>query len=176
MENMEMAKKLVQKEIDTKRDFVGKAESLYEIIRKFNGKIFNKRLETAMREVYPVRIQYDKVFNWLDITGYISDRMVQSDEVDRHGYHPVAYIKDDRIYMVSCCKDALDDDGRIVAENLIAKMQLTVNYLKESADELEKQLADIENIADECYEIRAKRNNYNNYVKAQIRDYFNLEV
>lgn len=175
MENA-IAIKLVQKEIDTKRDFVTKAESLCEIIRKFDGKVFNKRLETALREVYPVRVEYDKVFGWLDITGYIPDRMVQSDEVDRHGYHPIAYIKDDRIYAVSCCKDALDDDGRIVAENIIAKMQATVDYLKESADTLEDQLADIEDIAKECYMIRAKIRDYNSYVKPQIRNYFDLEV
>ena len=172
----ELARKLVQKEIEVKRDFVNKAEDLCGIVKKFDGKVFNKRLETALKEVYYVRAEYDKTFGWLDITGYVQDRMVQSDSTDKWGYRDTAYIKDDKVYVVSCAKDALDADGRIIADNICEKIRQCAEYERNSADALENQLARIDEIKAECIRINNERDAFRRNTGAVIREYFRLEV
>jgi len=172
---MEMEMKLIQKEIKAKRDFANVAEKLCEVVQKFNGKVFNKRLETAMREVYPIKIEQEYFWKSISITGYIEDRMVQSDDVDKFGYHNTAYIKDCHIY-VGIIRDAYDDDKRIVADNICEKIRSTAEYERKMADKIEEQIARIDEIKADCKRIREERNRFNHEVASQIIQYFNLEV
>lgn len=173
--NKEMAIKLVQKEIECKREFVNKAESLCKVVQKFDGKVFNKRLETAMREVYPIRVEQEYFWKSISISGWIPDRMVQSDSVDKWGYHETAYIKDDRIY-VGIIRDAFDDDKRIVAENIIKKIRDTADYYREFADKMEEQLNRIDEIIAERNRIYAEKQRFMNETSGTLREYFDLEV
>ena len=171
----ELAMKLVRKEIECKREFVSKAESLCEVVQKFDGKVFNKRLETAMKEVYPIRVEQEYFWKSISITGWIPDRMVQSDSVDKWGYHKTAYIKDDRIY-VGIIRDAFDDDKRIIAETIIKAIRSTAEYYKESADKLEEQLGRIEEIIAERDRIYAEKQRFLHNTSGTLREYFGLEV
>ena len=173
--NKEMAMKLVLKEIEAKRNFVNVAEKLCEIVQKFDGKVFNKRLETAMREVYPIKIEQEYFWKSISITGWIPDRMVQSDSVDKWGYHETAYIKDDRIY-VGIIRDAFDDNKRIVAENIIKKIRDTADYYREFADKMEEQLNRIDEIIAERNRIYAEKQRFMNETSGTLREYFDLEV
>lgn len=173
---MEMAEKLVRKEIEVKRDFVSKAKALSDVVQKFDGKILNKRLETAMREVYPVRVEIEKDWNWVHVTGYIADRSVQSDDVDKWGYHSYAYIKDDRIYIASCARNLTDENGRLYAEELIELIRDEAKRQKEYADKLEEQLGRIDEIKAECRRIHDECVAFAHNTSAQIREYYGLEV
>ena len=172
----ELARKLVRKEIEAKRDFVAKAPLLCDVVRKFDGKVFNKRLETAMREVMHVVVNREKPWGWLEIIGYVDDRMVQSDIADKYGHRDCGYIKDDRIYMVSCAKDCIDEDGRIIAENICKRIYDEMARQKKYADNLEDQLDRISEIKADCERIRKEREKFVWETNAQIREYFNLEV
>ena len=173
--NKEMAIKLVRKEIECKREFANKAESLCEVVKKFDGKVFNKRLETAMKEVYPIHVEQEYFWKSISITGWIPDRMVQSDSVDKWGYHETAYIKDDRIY-VGIIRDAFNDDKRIIAETIIKAIRSTAEYYKESADKLEEQIGRIDEIIAERDRIYAEKQRFLHNTSGTLREYFGLEV
>ena len=172
----ELARKLVEKEISAKEDFVRKAPAMIEIVRKFDGKVLNKRLETELRKVYYVTLKREDVFDWWELIGYVQDRMVQSDEVDRHGYHTTAYIKDDRIYIATCKKDLTDDNGRLIAENLIKYIEDEAKRQQTYANQLRSQLANIDELKAECARINRMKNDFVWKVNSQIKEYFGLEV
>lgn len=174
--NRSMAEKLVRKEIEVKRDFVAKAPMLCDIVQKFDGKVFNKRLETALKEIMYIDCKNDKVMGWFEMTGYIQDRCVMSDEVDKWGGRDCAYIKDDRIYMVSCAKDCLTEDGRIIAENICKRIYDEMARQKTAADKLEEQLARIDEIEAQCKQINELKRKFDHDTLYQIRTYFGLEV
>ena len=173
--NKEMAIKLMRKEIECKREFVNKAEDLCAVVQRFDGKVFNKRLETAMKEVYPVKVEQEFFWKSISITGYVADRMVQSDDTDKWGYRKTAYIKNDRIY-VGIIRDAFDDDKRINAEAIVKAIRSVAEYENATADKLEDQLNRIDEIEVECKRIRAERNRFLHDVSATVREYFDLEV
>lgn len=172
----EMAIKLARKEIEAKRDFCGKAEALCDMVRKFNGKVFNKRLETAMREIYPVSIEQGYTWKSITMKGWVYDRMVQSDDLDESGYHKwTAYIKNDTIYF-GTIRDAFDDDKRIIAENIIKAIRDNAEYLRKSADVIEEQLNRIDEIDAEYQRIENERKKFLHDVNGTLMDYFGWEV
>lgn len=171
-----MAKKLVEKEIEQKKLFIDKCPEMVEVVRKFDGKVLNKRLETELRKVYHVRMEYDKTFNWWELIGYVDDRMVQSDEADKWGYRSCAYIKDDRFYIATCCRDLTDENGRLIADKLIEKIGAECDRQIAYVNSLRDQLSRIEEIKAECARIRRERSEFINNTHAMIREYFGLEV
>lgn len=171
--NKELAIKLVQKEIEVRRDFADKAEALCEVVRRFNGKVFNKRLETAMKEVYPVKVEQEFTFGSISITGWIEDRMVRSDVANRMGHHEVAYLKDSHIY-IGIIRDAFDSDKRIWAEAIVAKILATAEYEKKTADEMESQLARIDDIIAERKRIYEEQQKFTHNTNWSIQEYFDL--
>ena len=170
-----MAIKLAKKDIEARRDFVSKAEALCDVVQKFNGKVFNKRLETAMREVYPVKVEHGFSWKSLSITGYVEDRMVRNDQADKWGYHRTEYIKEDRIYF-GTTYDAFDDDKRIIAEAIIKQIRSTADYYRESADKMEEQLGRIDEIIAECKRINAEKSRFMHETNCTICEYFDLKV
>ena len=172
----ELARKCVQKEIDVKEDFVRKAPEMIEIVRKFDGKVLNKRLETALRNVYHVTLKHDDVFGWWELIGYVQDRMVQEDAENSLGGHSCAYIKNDRIYIAMCAKDLTDDDGRLIADRLIEYIKEEAKRQQTYASQLRSQLANIEELKAECARINRIKNDFVWKVNSQIREYFGLEV
>lgn len=172
---MKIEEKLIRKDIETRRDFVNKAEDLCAVVQKFDGKVFNKRLETALKEVYPVKVEQEFFWKSISITGFIEDRMVRSDEVDRWGYHRTEYIKDYHIY-TGTIQEAYDDNKRIIAKNIIERIRSTADYYRRTADEMEEQLGRIDEIIAERRRIYAERQKFLNETNIMIREYFNLEV
>ena len=172
----ELARKLVEKEISVKEDFVRKTPAMIEIVRKFDGKVLNKRLETALRNVYHVTLKYDDIFGWWELTGWADDRMVQSKSADKNGNHDTAYIKNDRFYIVTSAKDLTDDDGRLIASRLIERISDEAERQRLYANQLRDQLGRIDELKAECARIRRARNDFVWYTNSQIREYFNLEV
>ena len=172
----EMARKLVEKEIAAKRDFVSKVPAMVEIVRKFDGKVLNKRLETELRKVYYVTLKKEDVFDWWELIGYVQDRMVQEDAENSYGGHNVAYIKDDRIYIATCAKDLADENGRLIADNLIAKLEIEAQRQTTYANQLQNQLDHIDDLKAEAARIRRMKSDFVWKVNAQIKEYFGLEV
>lgn len=172
----ELARKLIEKEIEVKEDFVQKAPAMIEIVKKFDGKVLNKRLETALRDVYYVTLKKEEVFDWWELIGYAQDRMVQEDEADKYGHRQVAYIKDDRFYIATCKKDLTDDDGRLIADNLVKYIEDEAEWQKTYANQLRNQLANIDELKAECARIRRAKSDFTWKVNGQIREYFGLEV
>ena len=172
----ELAKKLVQKEIDVKEDFVRKCPEMIEIVRKFDGKVLNKRLETALRNVYYVTLKHDDVFGWWELIGYANDRMVQEDELDQCGHRGCAYIKDDRFYIATCKKDLTDDDGRLIADKLIEYIEDEAKRQQTYANQLRNQLDHIDDLKAEAARIRRMKQDFVWKVNSQIKEYFGLEV
>lgn len=172
----ELARKLCEKEIAVRREFAEKAEALCEVVRKFDGKVLNKRLETAMWEVYPVRISHDKDWGWVDLSGYIEDRMVQSDIPDKYGSRAVAYLKNDRVYIFSCKKDVIDAENRIIAERWCEEIMAEAQRLTDGAQKLEEQLKHLDEISAEARRIDAERRKWKMETRYEIQDYFGIEV
>ena len=171
---MGATEELIRKEIAAKRDFASKAEALCAVVQKFNGKVFNKRLETAMREIYPVRVEQEFSWKSISITGYIQDRMVYG-EPDSNGYRGALYIKNDKIYC-GTIRDAFDDDKRIIADVICERIRKTAQYEEDTALVLENQLGRIDEIKAECKRLRDACDRFNHEVAYQIREYYGLKV
>ena len=172
----ELARKLVLKEAEVKEDFVKKCPAMIEIVRKFDGKVLNKRLETALREVYHITLKKEDIFGWWEFLGYVDDRMVQEDAENDWGGHSVAYIKDDKFYIATCAKDIVDDDGRLIADKLIEYIEDEAKRQTNYANQLRSQLDRIEELKAECQRIRKMRDEFTHNTNSMVREYFGLEV
>lgn len=172
----ELARKLVQKEIEVKEDFVRKVPEMIEVVRKFDGKVLNKRLETALRNVYHVTLKHDDIFGWWELIGYADDRMVREDTENSWGGHNCAYIKDDRFYIATCKKDLTDENGRLIADKLIEYIEDEAKREQTYANQLRNQLANIDELKAECARINRMKNDFVWKVNSQIKEYFSLEV
>lgn len=173
----EVAKKLVLLSIENKENALNMIDDVIEVIKKFNGKVLNKRLETSLRKNVCDDI-FVRCGSILDI--YISmfnNRSVQNTP-DLYGYSNTVYLKDGDYY-ISFCYGNIDDfvteDKRLNAVSIIENIENKRKNLHYEINELREKLEKVEEYKTKLENLRTEIANIEREIPCQLKEYFDLK-
>ena len=154
------------------------ADKVAEVVRKYDGKVFTKRLGTALNQldshIY-VEAPYNS-FNIKYVANSYEERSIRASNGD------TAYIDNNEVYIVGLCKvsqddhRALTDDNRIIADNIIKNIERMKKYHKETYNEVENQLAQVQFFKARKARITAEIEEHNDEVNYSVANYFDLTI
>ena len=154
------------------------ANNVAKVVKLFDGKVFNKRLGTALNQldshIY-VEAPYNS-FNIKYVANSYEERSFRSSNGD------TAYIDNNEVYIAGLCKvsqddhRALTDDNRIIADNIIKNIERMKKYHKETYNEVENQLAQVAFFKARKARITAEIEEHNDEVNYSVANYFDLTI
>ena len=157
--NREDAVALINLEIKANKEALDLFDGIIKIVERFDGKVLNKRFETALQKNVSDHIcAYKSAYGDFRFYYSIPDRSVKSTDSE-YCYN---YIDIQNIYLIvgdmSAC---LTDDGRICAEDLIEMLEyrrdqirLEVSELESSVLMLDKTIEQHEKLVTALYNLR----------------------
>lgn len=175
--SFEDATNLIKLEIAGEREAAALCDSVIEIVKKFDGKVYNKRFDTAVNAVNDnIRVQLR--YNSFDIKYLMPNRSVKSVGGDHWNY-----VEYDEPYMCGMCIESSDNhraltpDKRIIAEDIIANILNQKKRLTAGADLAEKQLNnDIRAFIGRKAKLLQEIEQFNNDVDYSLANYFDLRI
>lgn len=179
---------LINKEIVTFRKFAVVLESLKSVINSFDGKCINKKFAEAMDEFlfYGKTDRQYHVTAGIDTTSYGSmfdlaircyDDIVRG-EADSMGYSSCFYISNRDFTMRVKAEEvttttAANGKPRINAKALIEKLDEKIQQLHNKAEELEKDLAHVEEMRADLEQIKQMVSAFREKYHGRITEVFN---
>lgn len=172
-------KELVQKESNIKEAALAVMPQVREVIKKFDNKVFSKRLETELKKIDP-KIRVHCEYNSFDIIYSAWDYEDRSITVNGGTY----YIRNDSVYIVGMCiesgyasvKPAFDSERRILADNMLANMDMLAEQTKAAIVEITHDLDHIEAYRANKIRLQKEIKEHNDFIHYTVREYFELEV
>ena len=177
--NIPVAKRLTEKQIEVTEKLLSFIPAIEETVKRFDGKIANKRIETALQAIAR-GITFRKSpysGNWeLTATEY-DDRAVQCD-TDCCGYSSWHYIENETLYLADSYRENafVDGEGRLNAEKLISLIERKREMYQNDVDRMKEQLSRIDSIIATYKSIQKMKEDFNNTIDSSIRHYFKLEL
>lgn len=171
--NMESKRKLVELEIKANNKALGLIEEVKEVILKFDGKVPNKRVDTALKKIDDC-LSFKAEFNSFIIDMFIRDRSFDN------GNNWV-YIKNTVINICHCaCQSmygdsCLNEDGTINSEAVIIGLEKRKESLKSYNEEMIKSLNEIEDKIKEYEELKKTIRAFNDSVNYTVANYFEID-
>ena len=134
----ETDKRLVELEIANRELMLTMYDAIEETLKKFDGKIFSKRIETALKKNVSANIRVKREFNSIIIEFHFENRMVEYD-------NRVAYLKNSSEYFayMPAYSEQLDNE-KLVYSEVLKELEKTKEYLKESVDMMKTALTDLQ--------------------------------
>lgn len=153
--------------------------AIKETISKFDGKVFNKRLDTALKKI-DGSLSCKCEYNSFMIDWYIDNRHI-TNTPDKNGYCTSLYIKDHTINILHGCisssyGDSCLEDGKILAGSIINQLEKSEEEKKKLIESVISQLEGIEELQAEKEGIKKQIENHNNNINWMIDSYFNLRI
>lgn len=177
------ADKLIALEIENRRKAIELYPAVIETVKKFDGKVLNKRLETALQKIN-ANLRLEKSEYRFDIRYRVENDHVS---VPHQDYCGAEYVKYREIGMCGCIprfetentypntpKSALNDDGRIVAENIIAALNAGKENLESAIVEMEEHSQKVDEYAAELDELAERMKSLQKKVPYLISEYYGL--
>lgn len=123
-------------------------DDLIELINRFNGKKFTKRFTNQLQEINPHYYVRTNNGMSLNILLYLSeDRFVQG---ERH----TLYVDDDTCYVAWYSKSWNESELTIKGEELIPRIDCTINSLETTIEKLENNINNVNSIINEFNNIQ----------------------
>ena len=164
------ADKLIALEISNRRKAIELYPAIIETVKKFDGKVLNKRLETALKKINN-NLRLEKSEYRFDICYYVENNHIS---VPYQDYFDTKYVKCRKIGMcgyiprnrasavnVQC--PVLNDNGRIIAENIITvlnagkeKLESEIIEMEEHSKKAEEYSAELDELAERMRSLRKK--------------------
>lgn len=183
--NNSVALEVARKQIKLYKDALALCPKVMEVVRKFDGKVANKRLETALEVI-------DKGLNcrkstytdiW-EISFYTSDRCltVKSESWDgKHTNYNSYYIKESETCLASDMFKLTygiftDKNGRWIADNICKQIEHTMKVLEADIARYEEELRQVDNLEAERKRIKAEVEAFNKKVSWIGNEYFGLRI
>lgn len=176
----EVSKQLVELEIANRKEMLKLYDGVIETLAKFDGKIYSKRVETALKKNVSDRISVERSFNSLIIKYYYENRCVTYKN-DGSEYTNCAYLKDtyDNFVHATCYSSYDDgcmaDKDTIIFDKLKAQIVKTKEYMENSIVEMENALVNIDKIIREYEELKAKCDAFNSKKNWCISEYYAIK-
>lgn len=175
------ADKLIALEISNRRKAIGFYPAIIETVKKFDGKVLNKRLETALRKIND-NLRLKKSEYRFDICYYVENDHVPVPYRDYCGAEYVKYreigmceyMPRNRAYDVNAQCPALNDDGRIIAENIITALNAGKESLESEIIEMEEHSKKVDEYAAELDELAERMRSLQKKIPYLVSEYYKL--
>jgi hypothetical protein len=174
----ELNLKKIEKEIENKEVALTLLEDIKKIIKKYDNKVYSKRLETELKKLNSniyVRVEY----NSFDITYCdYNNRYVR---LNNQG----SYILNEKVYIVSLCKQlynddstykALDNEYKIIANNLIDSIDNNKTHILNSIKGINESLLKLNDLELEYRNIVKSIKVFNDSIDYTVKEYFGLNI
>lgn len=175
------ADKLIALEISNRRKAIELYPAIIETVKKFDGKVLNKRLETALRKIND-NLRLEKSEYRFDICYYVENDHVPVPYRDYCGAEYVKYreigmceyMPRNRAYDVNAQCPALNDDGRIIAENIITALNAGKKKLESEIIEMEEHSKKVDEYAAELDELAERMRSLQKKIPYLVSEYYKL--
>ncbi len=161
---------LVLQEIKEYRKGIELLPQIKEVIIKFDGKVLNKRLQTALQLIDNSICVRNETYS-LNIYKWISERSIKSVKSDCWEYISINQID----YLTSYDKDCVKG-GIINSKLIIEAMERQIKRQLEYYAQAEEQLTQIDEYIQTKKRLEDDITQYNEKVNYLIKDYFDLAI
>ena len=179
MTDFEIAKALTEKQIEVLESLLALVPTVKEVARKFDGKVLNKRFDTALSQATDGKaVCWKKTY----MDGYeiklweSTDRYISVPNA-ANNYAIAYYIKQEYIFLADSgwkTTDWLTEDGRIKASELCAWIDKNASGTAEEVKELKEQLDSVETYIAEFKRMKQERSEFERNTSYMLRSYFDL--
>lgn len=175
-----ISKKLVELEIENRREMLKMYDGILEVLAKFDGKVFSKRVETALKKNVSENIGVKREFNSLIINYYYKNRCINYKE-DGKEYESCAYLKDTHgTFVHAICYSSYDDGcmgnkDTIIFDKLKEQIDKAREYMEKSVKEMEIALAKVDETIKEYEELKKKCYDFNHSTNWCISQYYDIK-
>ncbi|MBR5604279.1 MAG: hypothetical protein IKW51_08770 [Bacteroidales bacterium] len=175
------AKKLVELEINNRKEALKLYDEIIPVIKKFDKKVLNKRLETALQQVNQY-LRIDRNYSSFSIMLYVQDNYVKS-KPDRNGCCMASYVQTRQLSLTTALftsdgymkdKIMIDDEGRIRSDVIINALEQGRNNMEEHIKMLEESLPNVEEYKQKLESLKNEIENTTKEIPFLIREYFDL--
>ena len=177
--NKPLAAKLTEKQIEVYSNLLSLVPAIEEVFRRFDGKVVNKRISTALQSVARGVCFYKSSYSdhW-ELTAEEWDNRYVPGEPDALGYCSTHYVKDAKLYLANDGQGEsfIDGEGRLCAEKAIAAIEKNRAYYQRKIETMREQLSHIDSIIGKYKELLAAKKEFNDNLDYSIRDYFGLKL
>jgi len=184
-DSISVALEVYRKQIKLYKDALSLCPKVMEVVRKFDGKIANRRLETALQEVDKgLGCFKDKWNNQWIIKFYTYDRSVDVQITSWDGkdkYCRAFYIKESETVLAqdifkNSYGDFTNEDGRWIAENICKQIEATMKRLEEDIERYEEELKHADELLEEKRKLVEMIEAHNKKVSWMGDEYFEMRV
>ena len=174
---METSRKLIELEVKANEKAIGLTDNIIEVVKKFDGKMPTKRLDTALKTI-DKNLSFKCEYNSFMIDLWIEDRSIS---VPHKDYVGAVYIKNSNVSICHCCMvssgkpQAINEDGTINAEYVIESILNSKQYRIEYNNSMIKTLNEIEEKIKEYEELKKTIRAFNDSVNYTVAQYFEID-
>lgn len=180
----EDARNLVLLEIENRKSALELYTEVIELVKKFDGKVLNKRFETALKKIDD-RLSYGRSYNSFYIEMSVwNNRSCRSVKTDSYGYSSTNYIDTDSIRLntyiqtYSCGKNDpysfMLCDERIIAEPIIEALNKGKTSLEKNIEALEKSIDKVEEWKEKCEALKKEMEEITKDIPYIIKEYYDI--
>jgi len=163
--------RLIKLEIENMEMALSLFDLAADVVRSFNGKVLNKRLDSALREANK-DLRYTR-----DSSDYLNIEYSCFDNRSIQTNSCTVYIRTDDIKLSRLAiEKAVNDDNRIVAENIIADMENKKNNIIERINEYKTGLLKVDEWKNRCEKIGNEMDELSKEIPSVFKDYYNLSI
>lgn len=151
--------------------------AVIEVLKRFDGKQINKRIDTALKEVNG-SLSFTAQYNSVMVEWWIDNRYIRNADGCS-----VTYIEDSKVTIAHGCanyggnlEQSCIVDGKLNASALIDS---AIAYSTEHGKEIDatlKQLKQVDKLQARQAKIKADIENHNNELQWMVRRYFELDI
>ena len=184
-DSISVALEVAIKQIKLYKDALALSSKVTEVVKKFDGKMANKRLETALKKVDSgLRCNKSSYTEVWEIAFWTSDRCVNVKRKSWDGKHEnwcAYYIQESEAYLArdmfkNTFGSFTNDDGRWIADNINKQIEHTMKSLEANIADYEELLNHIDELEAEKKRIKDEMEAHNRKVGWIGNEYFDLKV
>ena len=178
----EDARNLVELEIQNRKEALKLYDGIIEVVEKFNGKVLNKRFETALKK-FDERLSCNREYSWFEINMSVFDnRCCKSVKKDSYGYSCTNYISSNYLrlnnlvytYTNNSKDKAMLENERIVASVLIEALNNGKKQMEDKIVELENSLEKVDEWKEKLKALENEMKKVMSEVPYIIREYYDI--
>ena len=173
---------LVRLHLQAYQEAIDIAPAVIEVIKRFDGKQVNKRIDTALKAVN-ANLKFSSEYSWVEIKMYIENRTIRGEKPDNYGYSSTAYVSSYTVQVAHACnyigeKAHLSPiiDGRLNAAVVVENIKAYVEQHKALIETVTEQLQHVEEMRVERERIIKEQQTFNSALNWMIDDYFELRI
>ena len=178
----EDARNLVKLEIENRKEALKLYDGIIEVAKKFDGKVLNKRFETALKKV-DERLSFNRRYSFFEIEmSTFNNRSCKSVKKDSYGYSCTNYISSNSLVLNSMVYTYSNDkNDKVLLENERINSSVLVEALNNGKKQMEEKIKTLEESINKVEEWKEKLESLKSEmekimydVPSIIRDYYNI--